>query len=54
MNDKVVRIPGRLWPALEEMGRECFRSPPEMARYLIERQIFAEQMQKKHKGAVLK
>ena len=26
MNDKVVRIPGRLWPALEELGREQLRS----------------------------
>ena len=25
MNDKVVRIPGRLWPALEELGRERLR-----------------------------
>ena len=46
MNDKVVRIPARLWPALEEMGRRDFRSPSEMCRYLIERQIFAEQMKR--------
>jgi hypothetical protein len=46
MSDKTVRIPERLWPALEEMGRRDFRSPSEMCRYLIERQIFAEQMKK--------
>jgi hypothetical protein len=46
MNDKVIRVPGRLWPALEELGREQLRSPPEMARYLIERGIIARQLKK--------
>jgi hypothetical protein len=49
MSDKTVRIPERLWPSLEEMGRECFRSPSEMCRYLIERQIFNEQMNRSRK-----
>jgi hypothetical protein len=46
MNYKTIRVPARLWPALEELGREQLRSPPEMARYLIERGIIARQMKK--------
>ncbi len=46
MSDKTVRIPERLWPSLEEPGREQLRSPSEMARYLVERGIIARQMKK--------
>ena len=46
MNDRVVRIPGRLWPAIEELSREQLRSPPDMVRYLVERGITARQMKK--------
>jgi hypothetical protein len=43
VNDKVVRIPGRLWPAIEELSREQLRSPPDMIRYLVERGLIARQ-----------
>ena len=46
MNDRVVRIPGRLWPAIEELSREQLRSPPDMVRYLVERGITARQIKK--------
>ena len=46
MSDKTVRVPERLWPMLEELGREHLRSPSEMCRYLIERGIIARQMKR--------
>ena len=46
MSYKTVRIPARLWPTLDQMGRRNFRSPSEMCRYLIERQIFNEKMKR--------
>ena len=60
MSDKTVRIPARLWPSLEELGREHLRSPSEMCRYLIERGIIARQIKRvltaiitKNPGAVV-
>jgi hypothetical protein len=50
MNDRVVRIPGRLWPAIEELSRENLRSPPDMVRYLVERGIIARQMKKQQQS----
>jgi hypothetical protein len=51
--DKVVRIPGRLWPEVEAYAREQMRTPPEMVRVIVEKTLRARRMkQREEQGGV--
>ena len=39
MNDWPVRIPSRLRPAIEEIGREEYRKPQDVVRFFVERAL---------------
>lgn len=45
--DKIVRIPGRLWPQVEALAQEQLRTAPEMVRVIVEKTLIARQLKRR-------